>query len=116
LNQIHGFFLPFAFPAALSQLVAGPEGANNRAKSPPPDSDPFSDAEFGKNLAGLSNQFAASSNRRFEFEKSRQLFIRVHNKTLSVVPINPASHCKNSRAEPSMRTAKQQQLLVTLRS
>jgi hypothetical protein len=38
-----------------------------------------------KNLACLSSQFAASANRRFEFQKSGQLFIRVHNETLSVV-------------------------------
>jgi hypothetical protein len=54
-------------------------------KCPPPDSDPFNDAEFGKNLAGLSNQFAASSNRRFEFYKRSPLFIRPHNEPLSVV-------------------------------
>jgi hypothetical protein len=28
---------------------------------------------------------AASANRRFEFHKRRQLFIRTHNETLSVV-------------------------------
>src|SRR5258705_8059982 len=42
-------------------------------------------SEFRKNLASLSRLFAASTNRRFEFEKSRQLFIRVHNETVSVV-------------------------------
>jgi hypothetical protein len=49
--------------------------------------DRFGDAEFGKNLANLSNQFAASSNDRFQFYKSSQLFIRAHNKTLSVVAV-----------------------------
>src|SRR5882762_7878698 len=38
----------------------------------------FRCAEFGKNLAGLSRQFAASANRRFEFHKRSQLFIRTH--------------------------------------
>jgi hypothetical protein len=42
-------------------------------------------AEFGKNLANLSNQFAASSNDKFQFHKRSQLFIRAHNETLSVV-------------------------------
>jgi hypothetical protein len=37
-----------------------------------------------KNLACLSNQFAASADRCFKFEKSGQLFIRSHNETLSV--------------------------------
>jgi hypothetical protein len=45
----------------------------------------LSHGEFGKNVANLSNQFAASANRRFEFDKRRQLFIRVDNETLSVV-------------------------------
>jgi hypothetical protein len=35
----------------------------------------------GKNL---SRQFVASSNRRLQFNKRRQLFIRSHNETLSV--------------------------------
>src|SRR5258708_643233 len=74
-----------SFPRAVRFWIAGPEEAKNLAgKSPPPDSDPFSDAEFGKNLAGLSSKLAATSNRRFEFEKGSQLFIRMHNETLSV--------------------------------
>jgi hypothetical protein len=47
--------------------------------------DRLSDAEFDKNAANLSNQFAASADYRFEFEKSRQLLIRTHNEALSVV-------------------------------
>jgi hypothetical protein len=54
-------------------------------KCPPPDSDPFNDAEFGQNLASSSSQFAATPNRRFEFDKSGQLFIRTHNEPLSVI-------------------------------
>jgi hypothetical protein len=34
---------------------------------------------------GAGLQFAASANRRFEFEKRTQLFIRSHNEALSVV-------------------------------
>ena len=49
--------------------------------------DRLSDAEFGKTPANLSNQFAASTNRRFEFQKSSQLIIRMHNETLSVVTV-----------------------------
>jgi hypothetical protein len=51
----------------------------------------LSDAEFGKNVANLSNQFAASANRRFQFQKGGQLFIRTHNETLSV-----AAMCVNN--------------------
>jgi hypothetical protein len=40
--------------------------------------------EFERNLANRSNQFAATVNHRFEFQKRRQLFIRVHNETFSV--------------------------------
>ena len=43
------FFL--SVPAAVTQLITGREEAKNLAgKDPPPDSDPFSDPEFGKNL------------------------------------------------------------------
>jgi hypothetical protein len=43
--------------------------------------------EFGKNLACLSRQSAASADPRFEFQKRSQLFIRTHNETLSVVAV-----------------------------
>ena len=39
------FFL--SFPRCVDSAIAGPEEAKNLAgESPPPDSDPFSDAEF----------------------------------------------------------------------
>jgi hypothetical protein len=47
----------------------------------------LSDAEFGKNVANLSNQFAATPNRRFQLFKSRQFFIRTHNEALSVIAV-----------------------------
>jgi len=73
------------FPAALSQLVAGPEGAKNLAgKCPPPDSDPFNGVDSEENYASLSKQFAASTDHRFEFQKRSQLFVSTHNETLSV--------------------------------
>jgi hypothetical protein len=37
-----------------------------------------------ENRVGDQEKFGATSNRRFEFHKSGQLFIRVHNETLSV--------------------------------
>jgi hypothetical protein len=37
------------------------------------------------NLASLSSLFAASVNRRFQFQKRSQLFIRTHNEAPSVV-------------------------------
>src|SRR6516165_10016592 len=48
--------------------------------SPPPDSNPFSNGEFAKNLVRASRQFAASANRRFHFPKRRQLFIGTYDK------------------------------------
>jgi hypothetical protein len=36
-------------------------------------------------LASLSTKKPATPNRRFKFNKSSQLFIRVHNEALSVV-------------------------------
>jgi len=39
---------------------------------------------FAKNPASLSSQFATSADRRVEFHKSRQFFIRTHNQTLTV--------------------------------
>jgi hypothetical protein len=66
-------------------LIAGPEEAKNPAgKRPPPDSDPFDNAEFGKNLSCMSSRFAAGANRRFKFYKRPQLLIGVDNETLSV--------------------------------
>jgi hypothetical protein len=77
--------LPFFCRAGLIPGLRGLEEAKNRAgKCPPPDSDPFSDAEFAKNLVRLSIQKAATTNSRFEFKKSSQLFIRTHNETFSV--------------------------------
>jgi hypothetical protein len=63
--------------------VGADEAKNPAGKSPPPDSDPFSDAEVGKNLASLSSTIAASADRRLKFYKRRQLFIGTHNETLS---------------------------------
>jgi hypothetical protein len=76
----------FLFPRRIGSVVAGLEEAKDLAgKSSHLIQDRLSDAEFGKNLACLSSQFAASANRRFEFHKRSQLFIRLHNETLSVV-------------------------------
>jgi hypothetical protein len=67
MRLVNGFFIfvfrPFFSPAELLCGVAGPEGAKNLAgESPPPDSNPFGDAESGKNLATLSSQSAARAN------------------------------------------------------
>src|SRR5437763_1089240 len=74
-----------SFPLKCFSGIAGPEEAKNLAgKSPPPDSDPFDGVQSEKIHAGLSSKLAASANRRFEFYKRRQQFIRTHNETLSV--------------------------------
>jgi hypothetical protein len=44
----------------------------------------FISGKCQKNLANLSNQFAARANDRFEFQKCSQLFIRPHSESLSV--------------------------------
>jgi hypothetical protein len=81
------FFL--SFPRCNTSRIAGPEGAKNLAgqKCPPPDSNPFSGVEFGKNLARLSRQFAASVDRGFEFHKSGLLFIGAHNETVPIIAV-----------------------------
>src|SRR5205807_5887933 len=44
----------------------------------------FISGEFRENLARSSSQFAASTNRRFEFCDRSQLFIGAHNEALTV--------------------------------
>jgi hypothetical protein len=80
------FFLPFLFPRCVDSvwLRVWKEAKNQRRKCPPPDSDPFNGVEFGENYANSSSQFAATPNRRFDFEKRSQLFVCAHNETLSV--------------------------------
>jgi hypothetical protein len=43
--------------------------------------------ELGKKLASLSRKLAVSADRRLQFHKRRQLFIRMHNETLPVVAV-----------------------------
>jgi hypothetical protein len=50
----------------------------------PPDSDLLIYADSGTTSASMSIQNFADTNRPFEFEKRGQLFIRMHNETLSV--------------------------------
>jgi hypothetical protein len=51
--------------------------------SSPPDSDPFSDAEFEK-ISSVRQANSPATKRRFQFNKRGQLFIGSHNETLSV--------------------------------
>ena len=54
----------FLFPRRVVSAIAGLEEPKNLAgKTPPPDSDPLSDAEFGGNLAKLSRAKTDSVNR-----------------------------------------------------
>src|SRR5215469_743277 len=66
VNPIVFVFIGSSFPRCVNSVVAGPEGAKNLSgeRCPPPDSDPFSNAEFGKNLANKSSQFASALNCR----------------------------------------------------
>jgi len=52
--------------------------------------------EFGRNLAGLSRQFAATVNHRFEFQKRGQLFIRMDDETLSVAAMRVSNPDRSS--------------------
>jgi hypothetical protein len=56
-------------------------------------------------ISMASQANSATSNRRFEFEKRRQLFICSHNETLSVVAVIPLPKCRMIR-ENSRRRSK----------
>jgi hypothetical protein len=86
LNQwVHRIF-SFCFPAVLIlSLQVRKRRRTWRGKSSHLIQIGFSDTEFDKNLATLSNQFAVSTNRRFKFNKRSQLLLSVHNEALSVV-------------------------------
>ena len=86
LSSTNGFIDNFlSFSRRIGSAVAGLEEAKNLAgKVLRLIQDRLSDAECGKNAAKLSNQFAASANRRFEFKKRSELFICTHDKALPV--------------------------------
>jgi hypothetical protein len=81
----------FCFPAVLILSLQGSErGEEPSSESPPPD---FRSALVKPSLAKIAlacqDSSPAKANRRFEFQKRSQLFIRTHNETLSVaVSIN----------------------------
>jgi hypothetical protein len=79
----------FLFPAKLILLGCGSGGGENLSgeESSPPDSNPFSDAEFGKNAAKLSSQFDRKCRSRLRVPETRQLFIRPHDESLCVVAV-----------------------------
>jgi hypothetical protein len=55
--------LPFFSPLRLDFWTAGPEETKNPAgqkKCPTPDSDPFNDAEFGKNLRAWQDKLLSA--------------------------------------------------------
>src|SRR6266545_204882 len=85
-------FLPLVCPRWVDpsqcRSEKGEESSGRKAFCPDPGS---RGRRVWKNLANLSNQFAASANRRFQFHKRSQLFIGVHNETLSVVAMRPNS-------------------------
>jgi hypothetical protein len=80
-------------------VVAGLDEAKNPAgKSSHLIQDRLGDADLGKNLANLSNQFATNANRYFRFQKRSQLFIRAHNEMLSVVARRSNDDARESNA------------------
>jgi hypothetical protein len=61
---VRAWDISFLFPRPVDSAIAGLEEAKNLAgKVLRLIQDRLSDAEFGKNLANLSNPFAASANR-----------------------------------------------------
>ena len=78
----------------------------------------FISREFRKNLVSLSRLFAASTNRRFKFEKSDQLLICTYNEALPVVAMSvgkPDRSNQRLRAQPKSqrRLLKSQAITVT---
>src|SRR4029453_7401338 len=91
--------LPFVFPAEWFSGIAGRKRRRTqRGKCPPPDSDPFSDTEFGENWISQSRQIAATSNHRFQFQKRSQLFIGPHNEAFPPPRCASAIHIVRLRA------------------
>ncbi len=89
---MHGIFL--SFPRRGDSVVfAGLEQAQNLAGKDirRPFQIRFRDAEFAENLANLSNQFAASADRRLEFKKRCQFLIGAHNVGLSVAAVRASN-------------------------
>jgi hypothetical protein len=62
-------------------------------------------------LASLSTKKAATPNRRFKFNKSSQLFIRMHNETLSIVAMRA---CNKDRSPVGIHCCDTAQLLPAL--
>jgi hypothetical protein len=83
-QEIHGLF--FLIPAQINFPITGPDETKNRARRGVLRlvQIRLGNTEFGKNLAHSSRKFAATLNRRFQFQKSSQFSIRVHNETLFV--------------------------------
>ena len=53
----------------------------------PPDSDPFNAVEYGRIYANLSRNLSAEADCGFKFQRRGQLFIGVHNESLSIVAV-----------------------------
>jgi hypothetical protein len=69
--------------------IAGLEETKNPSgeKRPPPDSDPFNDAEFEEISAVRQARWLQSTSGRFQFDKRSQLLICVHNETLAAIAV-----------------------------
>jgi hypothetical protein len=78
--------IPFCFPAVLILRFAGPEEAKNLSGEKVLRQIQIRLATLS--LARISParqaQFSATANRRFKFQKRRQLVVSMHNETLSV--------------------------------
>src|SRR6266536_5262807 len=73
------YFLSVSPPCCFFDGRSGGGEEPSGAKCPPPDSDPLTAHSLEKIWSARQAQFAASTSRRFEFDKRSQLFIRVVN-------------------------------------
>jgi hypothetical protein len=79
-------FLSFS-PLRWFSGIAGPEEAKNLAgqEGPPPDSNPFSDAEVWRKLRHLVKTIRRKSELPLRVPQTPSAFLRAHDETLSVV-------------------------------
>jgi hypothetical protein len=90
------FFLSFPFPAELLSEIAGPEGAKNLAgKIFRRFQIRLAVSSLEKITSPCQDKKAAITNHRFKFHKCHQLFIRMHNETLSIGAMCAYNECRS---------------------
>jgi hypothetical protein len=77
-QRIHVIISFYSLPCVDAANCTSLTGEQLGGERPPPDSDPFGEAEFGENYVRWSRQFGVNVKRRFQFHKRSQLLIRAH--------------------------------------